>query len=129
MLCNRPHAASGENSCSGAMSAMVPKISESTSPVAPICPVCSAVPPDPTDQFCRRCGCQLKLTCAHCNGKIRPFDRYCASCGARRLIIFDQIRQYMYFRSPFFIVGLSVAMAGAWMGLRYILKGRLPARR
>ncbi|EYC40584.1 hypothetical protein Y032_0605g568 [Ancylostoma ceylanicum] len=59
----------------------------------------------------------------HCGNE--PFDRYCASCGARRLIIFDQLRQYLYIRSPYVVIGLSVVLGAAWLGLRYALRDKL----
>ncbi|ETN68444.1 hypothetical protein RB195_007146 [Necator americanus] len=105
------------------MSGKVSSASESSAISA--CPVCQAVPADKSDQFCRRCGCRLNLSCRYCSANIRPFDRYCASCGGRRLIIFDQLKQYLYIRSPFVIIGLSVALGGAWLALRYALREKL----
>ncbi|EYC40582.1 hypothetical protein Y032_0605g567 [Ancylostoma ceylanicum] len=44
--------------------------SAADSHIAMLCPVCQAVPMDKTDQFCRRCGCRLNLSCRFCNANI-----------------------------------------------------------
>ncbi|EYC40583.1 hypothetical protein Y032_0605g568 [Ancylostoma ceylanicum] len=73
----------------------------------------------------REMHCGNESTVHIVNSKCPPFDRYCASCGARRLIIFDQLRQYLYIRSPYVVIGLSVVLGAAWLGLRYALRDKL----
>ncbi|WKX90820.1 hypothetical protein Q1695_009572 [Nippostrongylus brasiliensis] len=92
------------------------------------CIVCRAVPTSTTDQFCRRCGCRLNLSCKYCNAILKPLDRFCPSCGTRRLIIFDQLRQAFYLYSPYVALGTAVVLGSAWLALRYALRDKLHRR-
>ncbi|RCN36535.1 hypothetical protein ANCCAN_17578 [Ancylostoma caninum] len=97
--------------------------SAADSHIASLCPVCQAVPMDKTDQFCRRCGCRLSLSCRYCNANIRliHFPLQIAFFNSSSILL----QQDLYIRSPYVVIGLSVVLGAAWLGLRYALKDKL----
>ncbi|KJH49552.1 hypothetical protein DICVIV_04283 [Dictyocaulus viviparus] len=99
--------------------------SESDSNTFSRCIACNAIPLNRKDKFCRRCGYRFVLACRSCQADIRPYDRFCPTCGTRRLIIFDQIKYYLSTNSPYVVFATAIVLAGAWLALRYSLRHKL----
>ncbi|KAJ1356048.1 hypothetical protein KIN20_013669 [Parelaphostrongylus tenuis] len=90
-----------------------------------LCPACNALPENNMDKFCRQCGYQFTIACRNCREKIRPYDRFCPSCGAHRLVIFDQIKRYLHVHSSQAALALAIILGTAWLALRYALRNKL----
>ncbi|CAJ0948643.1 unnamed protein product, partial [Mesorhabditis belari] len=78
------------------------------------CPACNCLPYSKDDAFCRRCGCRLNMKCRYCESRVKPLDRFCASCGTRRIVFFDRVHHIFRAHVPHFLLG-GLVVAGLAM--------------
>uniref|UniRef100_A0A1I7SHH8 DZANK-type domain-containing protein n=2 Tax=Bursaphelenchus xylophilus TaxID=6326 RepID=A0A1I7SHH8_BURXY len=88
------------------------------------CPSCSTEIKNKDDKYCRKCGFRINFSCTKCGKNVRPVDKYCAHCGAKRWHWYEMWRLGILHRNPGFVLGTTIAVGVAYFGLYYWLKGR-----
>uniref|UniRef100_A0AC34FS47 DZANK-type domain-containing protein n=1 Tax=Panagrolaimus sp. ES5 TaxID=591445 RepID=A0AC34FS47_9BILA len=93
------------------------------------CPSCKQSVSDGTDKFCRNCGLRILMHCAKCSNPVRPADKFCGSCGAKRWKFYEFWRYGILHRSPAFVIGVTGVVTVAYLSLLLYLRrrgGKLP---
>ncbi|KAI6182693.1 hypothetical protein M3Y97_00408300 [Aphelenchoides bicaudatus] len=88
------------------------------------CPACQTHVPNSTDKFCRVCGMRILMNCVKCTQPVRPSDKYCPSCGARRWAFFEMWRHGILHRSAGFTLFTVAAVSVAWLSVYTWVKTR-----
>ncbi|KAE9554027.1 hypothetical protein FO519_002787 [Halicephalobus sp. NKZ332] len=90
--------------------------STSSSPLLE-CPSCAQPVASTNDQFCRHCGLRILMRCSKCSAPVRPSDKFCPACGAKRWQFFELWRYGILHRSPVFVIGVTAAAAIGYLVL------------